>query len=108
MVQRRPSGVVAIETFGRTRMGLSRRRADFTIAAAIVAVAVVVSPIGIRLATGRLDLSSQINVLSLTFVLFLLILAGAGLTWGRARMRLSTCWRGLFRWCCWRQSRSAP
>jgi GDSL-like Lipase/Acylhydrolase len=66
-------------------MGLSRRRADFTIAAAIVAVAVVVSPIGIRLATGRLDLSSRINLLSLTFVLFLLILAGAGLTWGRAR-----------------------
>jgi hypothetical protein len=67
-------------------MGLSRLKADFTIAAAIVAVAVIISSIGIRLVTGRLDLSPRTTVLSLTFVLFLLILAGAILTSGRARL----------------------
>jgi len=67
-------------------LGLSRRKADLAIAAAIVAVAVIISSIGIRLVTGRLDLSPRTTVLSLAFVLFLLILAGAVLTWGRARL----------------------
>jgi hypothetical protein len=67
-------------------LGLSRRKADLAIAAAIVAVAVIISSIGIRLVTGRLDLSPRTTVLSLAFVLFLLILAGAILTSGRARL----------------------
>jgi lysophospholipase L1-like esterase len=66
-------------------MWRSDRRADFTIAGAIVLVALAISPIGIRLATGRLDLSPRIIVLSLVFDLFLLIFAGAVLARGRAR-----------------------
>jgi lysophospholipase L1-like esterase len=53
------------------------RAADFAIAGAIVVLAVAVSPIGICLMTGRLDLSPRITVLSLTFSAFLLVLAAA-------------------------------
>ena len=63
----------------------SFRRSDFAIAAAIFVFAVLVSPIGIRFGTGRLDLSPRVNILSLTFDLFLMTLAGAVLTSGRAR-----------------------
>src|SRR5262245_6792227 len=66
-------------------MRLSERQAEWAIAAAIVMVAILISPIGIRLATGRLDLSPRINVLSLTFDAILLILAGAIVARGRAK-----------------------
>jgi lysophospholipase L1-like esterase len=66
-------------------MRLTERRAELAIAGAIVAAAAAISPIGIRLATGRLDLSPRIVVLSLTFDLFLLIFAAAVLARGRAR-----------------------
>lgn len=62
-----------------------KRAASFAIAAAIVVLAVAISPIGIRLATGRLDLSPRVTILSLAFVVFLLILAGAVVASGRAR-----------------------
>src|SRR5262249_56612967 len=55
----------------------SRRIADFAIAGLIVALAVMLSPIGIRLMTGRLDLSPRVTVLSLAFCAFLLVLAAA-------------------------------
>ena len=64
----------------------SRRIADFATAGLIVALAVTLSPIGIRLMTGRLDLSPRITVLSLTFAVFLLDLAAAVLS--RSRMRV--------------------
>jgi lysophospholipase L1-like esterase len=62
-----------------------KRAASFAIAAAIVVLAVAISPIGIRLATGRLDLSPRVTILSLAFVAFLLVLAGAVVAAGRAR-----------------------
>jgi hypothetical protein len=64
---------------------LSERAAEWAMAAALVVVAIAISPIGIRLATGRLDLSPRINVLSLTFDAILLILAGAIVARGRAK-----------------------
>jgi hypothetical protein len=64
----------------------SRRIADFATAGLIVALAVALSPIGIRLMTGRLDLSPRITVLSLTFSAFLLVLAAGVLS--RRRMRV--------------------
>ncbi|MEA2949810.1 MAG: hypothetical protein QOI40_5140 [Alphaproteobacteria bacterium] len=66
-------------------MWLRERRAELAVAGVIAAVAAAISPIGIRLATGRLDLSPRIIVLSLTFDLFLLIFAAAVLARGRAR-----------------------
>jgi hypothetical protein len=66
--------------------GAITTKADFTIAAAIVAVAVIIIiTIAIRLVAGRLELSPRTFVPGLTFVLFLLILASAILTPGRAR-----------------------
>jgi lysophospholipase L1-like esterase len=62
-----------------------KRAADFAIAAPIVIFAAAISPIGIRFWTGRLDLSPRVNIVSLTFDAFLLILAGAVLTSGRVR-----------------------
>jgi hypothetical protein len=47
--------------------------------------AFVVSPVGLRIATGRLDFSLRVEVLSLTFVAFLLIWSGALVCNGRAR-----------------------
>src|SRR5262245_62908736 len=64
----------------------SRRIADFAIAGLIVALAVTLSPIGIRLMTGRLDLSPRIMVLSLTFCAFLLVLAAAVPSRGRLKV----------------------
>ena len=64
----------------------SPRTADFAIAGLIVVLAVTVSPIGICLTTGRLDLSPRITVLSLTFCAFLLVLAGAVPSRGRAKV----------------------
>jgi lysophospholipase L1-like esterase len=65
-----------------------RRIADFAIAGLIIVLAVTVSPIGIRLMTGRLDLSPRITVLSVTFGAFLLVLAGAVLSRGRMKVVL--------------------
>ena len=53
------------------------RIGDFAIAGLIAVLAIAVSPIGIRLATGRLDLSPRVVVLSLTFSAFLLLVAAA-------------------------------
>src|SRR5262245_33103383 len=64
----------------------SRRIADFAIAGLIVALAVMLSPIGIRLMTGRLDLSPRITVLSLAFCAFLLVLAAALPSRGRLKV----------------------
>jgi hypothetical protein len=75
-------------------MELSARKGDFAVGAAIIALALAVSPIGIRLVTGRIDLSARVTVLSLAFDVFLLVLAGAALTTGRARQaffRLLVC-----------------
>jgi lysophospholipase L1-like esterase len=58
---------------------------DYGLAAAIVAAAVAVSPIGIRVITGRLDLSPRVIAVSVIFDLFLLILAAAILSRGRTR-----------------------
>jgi hypothetical protein len=66
-------------------MRLSGRYAEWAIAAGLVALAVLISPIGTRLATGRLDLSPRINALSLTFDAVLLILPGAIVARGRAK-----------------------
>jgi len=66
----------------------SKRAVDVAVAGAILLLALAISPIGIRLATGRLDLSLRVNVLSLTFDAFLLILAGAVVAHGRARQVL--------------------
>jgi len=66
-------------------MGLSARKGDFAVGAILVALALAVSPIGIRLVTGRLDLSARTTALSLTFDAFLLVLAAAALTTGPLR-----------------------
>jgi lysophospholipase L1-like esterase len=69
-------------------MLLQKKAADFALAAGIVALSIAISPIGIRVATGLLDLSPRVTAVSLTFVVFLLILAGAVLAKGRARHAL--------------------
>src|SRR5262249_50673966 len=62
-----------------------RRTADFAVAAVIAVLAVAISPIGISIATGRLDFSLRVTILSLMFDVFLLILVGAVLASGRVR-----------------------
>jgi hypothetical protein len=66
-------------------MRLSERTAEWAVAATIILIAIAISPIGIRLATGRLDLNPRINAVSLTFDAVLLILAGAIVARGRAK-----------------------
>jgi lysophospholipase L1-like esterase len=61
------------------------RAADFVIAAAILALALALSPLGIRLTSGRLDLSPRVIAVALAFDTFLLVLAAAVLTRGRLR-----------------------
>jgi hypothetical protein len=63
-------------------------RGDFAIAAAIIVIAFAISPLGIRLATGRLDLSPRVIVLALIFDAFLLVVAAAVLSWGRVQTAL--------------------
>jgi hypothetical protein len=46
------------------------RAGDFALAGAIIAFAAAISPIGIRLATGRLDLNPRVLILSLAFDAF--------------------------------------
>jgi lysophospholipase L1-like esterase len=67
---------------------LSNRGIDFVIAGAVAIVAFAISPIGIRLATGRLDLSPRVTVLSLTFDAVLLIIAAGIVSRGPARRAL--------------------
>ena len=50
--------------------------------------ALLISPIGIRAATGRLDLSPRVVFLSLTFDAVLIVLAAAAVTRGRLRRAL--------------------
>jgi hypothetical protein len=61
------------------------RATDFAIGIGLAGIALVVSPVGLRIATGRLDFSLRVEVLSLTFVVFLLIWSGAFVCNGRAR-----------------------
>jgi hypothetical protein len=65
--------------------GQPSRAVDVAIAIPILVIAIAISPIGIQMATGRLDLSPRINVLSLTFDAILLVLAGAVVARGRAQ-----------------------
>jgi hypothetical protein len=66
----------------------SKRTAEVVVAAAIILLALVISPIGIRFVTGRLDLPLRVSVVSLTFDAFLLILAVTIIARGRARQIL--------------------
>ena len=63
-----------------------RRIADFAIIGLILVFAAVVSPIGIRTVTGRLDLSPRMMALSLVFAVFLLLVAAAAASRGRMRI----------------------
>ena len=62
-----------------------KRTAELAITTVIAVLVVAISPIGLSLATGRLDLSPRVTILSLTFDLFLLILTGAVIASGRVR-----------------------
>jgi hypothetical protein len=73
-------GIVALMS-----MRSSGRYVEWAFAAGLVALAVLISPIGIRLATGRLDLSPRINAVSLIFDAVLLVFAAAIVTRGHAR-----------------------
>src|SRR6516164_1873921 len=66
-------------------MGLGSRATDISIGIGLAGIALAVSPLGLRIATGRLDLNLRIEVLSLTLTVFLLIWSGAFVSCGRAR-----------------------
>jgi len=66
-------------------MGLGSRATDISIGIGLAGIALAVSPLGLRIATGRLDLNLRIEVLSLTLAVFLLIWSGAFVSYGRAR-----------------------
>jgi hypothetical protein len=66
-------------------MGLASRATDIGIGIGLAGIALAVSPLGLRIATGRLDLNLRIEVLSLTLAVFLLIWSGAFVSYGRAR-----------------------
>src|SRR5262249_15639475 len=61
------------------------RATDIGIGMGLGGIGFVLSPVGLRIATGRLDLSLRVEVLSLTFVALLLIWSGALICSGRAR-----------------------
>jgi len=63
----------------------SNRTVDYLAAAIIAAVAFAVSPFAIRLLTGRAELGFRPFLLSVTFDLFLLLVAAAVLARGRLR-----------------------
>jgi hypothetical protein len=67
------------------RMSWAGRSGDYLFAAGLAIAAFVISPLGIKLISGRLDLSFRIVVISLTFDLFLVALLAAVLTRGRLR-----------------------
>ena len=63
----------------------SNRAVEYYVAAAIVTWAIAISPVAIRLMTGRAELNFRPLLLSVIFDLFLLLVAGALL--GRGRLR---------------------
>ena len=63
----------------------SSRAIEYCAAVAIAALAIVTSPIAIRLLTGRVELSFRLTLLSVILDLFLLFLASALIASGRAR-----------------------
>ncbi len=74
---------------------VTRRPGELVSAAVLAAIAFAVSPIGLRLATGRLDLSPRITILSITFAVGLAVLACAVAASGRLRrgfLYLLMCW----------------
>src|SRR5215472_1357244 len=74
MRQRQASGVAA-----------PNRTVDYFAAAIMAGLALAISPIAIRLLTGRSELTLRPLLLSITFDLFLLLIAGAVLARARAR-----------------------
>ena len=66
-------------------MGLGSRATDISIGIGLAGIALAVSPLGLRIATGRLDLNLRIEVVSLTLAIFLLIWSGAFVSSGRVR-----------------------
>src|SRR5262245_48918285 len=67
------------------RAGPSSRAVEYCVAAALILLALAVSPIAIRLFTGRPELTFRPLLLSAVFDLFLLLSAAAVLTRGRLR-----------------------
>jgi hypothetical protein len=61
------------------------RATEIGIGIGLAGIALAVSPVGLRIATGRLDFNLRIEVLSLTLALFLLIWSGAFVSYGRVR-----------------------
>ncbi len=70
-------------------MATGKRRTDrlteYSIAAALAVVVLIVSPLGIEFMTGRPELSFRVNVVSLVCVVFLVTLIAAVLAQGRLR-----------------------
>ena len=66
-------------------MARSGRLIEYIVAAGLAVAAFVISPLGIELFTGRADLSFRVNVISVTFDLFLIALVAAVLACGRLR-----------------------
>jgi hypothetical protein len=66
-------------------MGLASRATDIGIGIGLAGIALAVSPLGLRIATGRLDFNLRIEILSLTLAVFLPIWSGAFVSYGRAR-----------------------
>jgi hypothetical protein len=61
------------------------RAVEIGIGIGLAGIALAASPVGLRIATGRLDLNLRIEVLSLTLAVFLLIWSGAFISYGSAR-----------------------
>jgi lysophospholipase L1-like esterase len=61
------------------------RAIEIGMAIGLAGIALAASPVGLRIATGRLDLNLRIEVLSLTLAVFLLIWSGAFVSYGLAR-----------------------
>ena len=71
----------------RQRLGAaaSNRTVDYLAATVIAALALAISPVAIRMLTGRAELTLRSVLLSVTFDVFLLLVAGAVLARGGAR-----------------------
>jgi lysophospholipase L1-like esterase len=66
-------------------MARTGRLIEYLVAAGLAAAAFVISPVGIKLFTGRADLSFRVNVISATCDLFLIAVIAAILARGRLR-----------------------
>jgi hypothetical protein len=64
-------------------------RTDIGIGFGLASIALAVSPVGLRSASGRLDLNLRTELVSLTLAVFLLIWSGAFVSYGRV-------WRAFF------------